>query len=71
MFYHLILHLWRTDLALHPSCEIAEAPFSWLGETGCKSGSTHTSLHTSISSDVSNLSCIILVKMIVVALQHL
>ena len=39
----------RSSLA--PSCKLAEAPSSWLGATGCKSGSTCTSLHTSVSSD--------------------
>ena len=39
----------RSSLA--PSCVLADAPSSWLGETGCKSGSTRTSLHTSVSNE--------------------
>ena len=36
---------------LAPSWLLAEAPLSWSGVTGCKSGSTHTSLHTSVSRE--------------------
>ena len=35
--------------SLAPSCEFAVVPDSWLGDTGCSSGSMHTSLHTYVS----------------------
>lgn len=37
--------------SLAPCWLLADAPLSWLEVTGCKSGSTQTSLHTSVSKE--------------------
>ena len=43
--------------SLAPTCWLAEAPLSWSDISGCRSGSTQTSLHTSLSS-VAVMYCI-------------